>query len=249
MLVNGECEGYHIALATLGRTIPAPPLGGCVIPIVQNYCQMISKGTRVLDIGCGSWSLLKQRCNSVGAHYDGIDVLEEYFGVETVATRIENLAELSFPDDHFDAVIGNQTMEHWGEYGCTLNWGLHQCFRVCKPGGRVCLNVPIYFHGTREFMLGDLDGIRRLFEPFSSETTFEAWGKPCDPLPPVNPFKGYWRHRGKPPYVLDIQAIKNRPLPAGCSNRGAVSGRRAQLQNYPLSYNVYRVLRRLKLLE
>jgi SAM-dependent methyltransferase len=247
-LSGDHCRAHDEALATLGRELPPPPLGACMIPIVENYRSLIRPGMRVLDIGCGAWDFLKRACDEIGATYDGIDVLDEYFAHKTVATRIENLAELSFENDAFDLVVGNQTMEHWGEYGCTLPWGLYQCFRVCKPSGRVHLNVPIHFHGTREFTLGRLDEIRALFAPFSSQVSFEKWGEPCAPLPPAYPFPGYWKLRGKPAYILDIQAVKDRPLPTGYSNAGAASGRRAQLQNYPASYNVYRVLRKCRLL-
>ena len=95
----------------------------------------------------------------LAADYEGVDVLESYFGVPTVATRLENLADLTYPENSFDLVISNQSMEHWGEFGCSLHWGLYQCFRVCKLGGSLCLNVPIYFHGTSDFMLGRLNRI------------------------------------------------------------------------------------------
>jgi SAM-dependent methyltransferase len=242
--VQGHCRAYGKAKAMLGRSLPPPPLGACMIPIVEDYLGFINKGLRVLDIGCGSWDLIKNHCLTLEAGYEGIDVLTDYFGKKTVATRIENLAELSFPDEHFDLVIGNQTMEHWAEHGCSLHWGLYQCFRVCRPHGSILMNVPIHFHGTRPFMLGELGKLKRLFVPFSTQVTFHAWGSPSAPCPPVFPYPGYGVLRKKPAYILDIQAIKDRPLPAGYSNRGATCGRLAQLLNYPLSYNFYRVLRK-----
>lgn len=245
MLVANECSIYATAKEILGREIPPPPLGSCVIPIVENYLHLITKGMRVLDVGCGSWGLIKAYCQSVGADYEAIDTESEYFNKKTVATRIENLAELSFPDEYFDLVIGNQTMEHWGEYGCTLDWGLYQCFRVCKQDGKVLINVPIHFHGTQTFMLGQLEKIKNLFAPFSGQVTFHKWGYPSEPIPSLLPYPGYWVLRNKPAYVLDIQAVKDRKLPSGYNNHGANSGIIAQLLNYPLSYNVYRVLRKV----
>ena len=184
----------------------------------------------------------------MGASYEGIDVQAEYFGRKTVATRLENLAELSYPDAQFDRVIGNQTMEHWGEHGCSLRWGLYQCFRVLKESGELWLNVPIHFHGTSEFMLGRLDRIRELLRPFSNTVTLEKWGTPSDPLPLSFPYPGYWTLRRHPAYVLDIRAVKDRPLPDGYSNRGAASGRLAQMLYYPISYNVFRVLKKVGLI-
>ena len=248
MLQEERCSAYQQAQETLGRPLPPPPLGACVIPIVEQYLTLIGSGMHVLDVGCGSWDWIKCHCEKVGAHYEGVDVASEYFGRKVVSTRLENLAELSFGDEQFDVVIGNQTMAHWAEHGCTLRWGLHQCFRVCKPGGLVLLNTPIHFHGTREFMLGQIDVLRELFRPFSLQVTFEKWGSPSLPLPAYYPLPGYWRLRGKPPYVLDIRAVKDRPLPRGYDNRRATSGRTSQLLNYPLSYNVYRLLRKMRVI-
>lgn len=244
MLVLNKCSAYAKAQEVLGRELPPPPLGACEVPIVEDYLQLIKKGMTVLEIGCGTWNLIKNHCEMIGARYQGIDTETEYFGKKTIATRLENLADLSFPDESFDIVIGNQTMEHWAENGCSLKWGLYQCFRVCKPDGKVLMNVPIHFHGTRTFMLGQIEIIKQLFAPFSEKVLFEKWGHPSDPLPELFPYPGYWVLKDCPSYVLDIQAIKDKPLPENYDNRGATSGQLAQIQNYPFSYNIYRVLRK-----
>lgn len=223
-----------------------PEIAACMVPIIEDYQERIQPGHQVLEIGCGYWSALRDRSEQVGAHWEGIDAVAEYMGRKVVATRVENLADLSFESDRFDFVMGNQTMEHWGEYGCDLSWGLYQCFRVLKPGGTLLLNVPIHFHGTREFMLGDYASLERLFAPFSSQVHFERWAEPRAPLPPCHPFPHYWAFRNRPAYILDVQAVKDRPLPSGYDNRAGCSGARAQLRNRPLSWNVYRVLRKLR---
>ncbi len=246
-LVNNQCLAYEKSKKIIDRPIPPPPLGACALPIVEQYLTMIQPGMHILDIGCGSWELIKNHCENVGAIYEGIDTEPEYYGKKTVATRIENLANLSFPDSYFDIVIGNQTMEHWAENGCTLQWGLYQCFRVCKENGLVLMNVPIYFHGTRIFMLGELDRIRELYDPFSSQISFYEWGKPSEPIPDLYPWPGYVRLHNKPAYVLDIQTVKDRSLPSNYHNRNARKGRWAELVNYPVSFNLYRLLRKLGL--
>ena len=110
MLKANQCSALTRAKETLGRPLPPPPLGACMIPIVESYLSMIEEGTRILDVGCGSWNLIRSHCEKIGAHYEGIDVQPDYFGEKVIATRIENLQELSFPDDHFDVVIGNQIL-------------------------------------------------------------------------------------------------------------------------------------------
>ncbi len=248
MLVNNECSAYPVLQAMLGRPLPTSPLGGCILPIVRGYLHLIKEGMHVLEIGCGSWDIIKRHCENVGAHYEGIDTQTEYFGKKTVATRMENLAELSFADEHFDLLIGNQSMEHWAENGCTLKWGLYQCFRVCKDGGKVLLNVPIHFHGTRIFMLGNLKQLRKLLSPFSSQISFHKWGHIAKPLQPVFPFPGYWMLRDKPAYILDVSAVKNLLLADRNNNRWATSGRLAQLLTHPFSFNLYRLLCKIGLI-
>ena len=217
-----------------------------MIPIVENYCQLIKTGMEVLEIGSGSWDAVKCHCERIGASYEGIDAHTEYFSQKVVATRIENLADLSFPDGKFDCVIGTQSMEHWPEFGCSLGWGLFQCFRVLKPFGRLMLNVPIHFHGARTFLLGEIGEIQKLFKPFSKQISFENWGLPSDPLPPLFSHQEYLPLHNKPVFILDIQAVKDRPMPQGYSNRWAFGGYLGILMNYPLTYNFYRCQKKLR---
>jgi SAM-dependent methyltransferase len=241
-LVDNQCNAHLTAEQNLQRVVPPPPIGGCEVPIVQTYLELIKPGMRVLEVGCGAWGMIRDRCMEVGAHFEGIDAETEYFGVKSVATRFENLADLSFADDSFDLVIGNQTMEHWAEYGCRTEWGLYQCFRVCKPGGQVLLNVPIHYHGTRLFLLGHVDRIHALFEPFSQSIVMEEWGKICTPLPPYHAHPEYSRLKDKSAYNIDIRATKDRSLPQGYSNHGAIAGWQAKYFGNPKSYVLYRLL-------
>jgi SAM-dependent methyltransferase len=245
MLIDDRCRAHEKSEADLGRVSPPPPIGGCEVPIVEQYLPLIQAGMRVLEVGCGAWGLIRDRCAAVGAHYEGIDTVQEYFGVKSVATRFENLAELSFADDSFDLVIGNQTMEHWNEYGCRTDWGLYQCFRVCRPGGQVLLNVPIHYHGTRLFLLGETDKIRDLFTPFSSAITMESWGKDSGPIAPYYAHPNYSRLKNKSAYNLDIRVVKNRPLPTGHTNHGAYGGWKATYLGNPKSYVLHRLLCKL----
>lgn len=245
MLLNGKCQAHVTAKKILKRSLPEPPLGSCFIPIVERYISVIKTRANVLEIGCGTWDRIKNYCIENNIEYEGIDTQKEYFGAPTVATRIENLAKLSYPDNSFDIVLGNQTMEHWAEYGCTLEFGLYQCFRVCKPDGLVMMNVPIHFHGTKAFMNGDLEYIKTVFDKFSDNIVFEKWGFQTTPLPPYFPHPGYKKLENRPAYILDIQARKKSQDIPICTNRGALNGRLAQLLNYPISYNIFRLLRKI----
>jgi SAM-dependent methyltransferase len=201
---------------------------------------------KVLEVGCGTWSRIRDHCLRVGASYEGLDVLPEYYGVPCIATRLENLAALSFRDEEFDLVIGNQTMEHWAEHGCTPQWGLYQCFRVTKPGGSVFLNVPIHFHGTKDFVHGNFDRLQALFGMFSGDIAIESWGNPTAPLAAYFPHPDFVPLKDKPAYVVDIRARRDRQLPTGIRNTLGVQGKLAQMLHYSFSYNVYRVRQRVR---
>jgi SAM-dependent methyltransferase len=99
--------------------IPVNLVRACVVAICQEYSRLIAPGMRVLEIGCGTWSPIRQHCQQFGARWEGIDANEFYYGERTIATRIESVEDLSFPDETFDIVVGNQTLEHWNEFGAS----------------------------------------------------------------------------------------------------------------------------------
>lgn len=240
------CLAYLKNKEELKRPISPAPIGGCVRPIVANYLTKIKPGMHILEIGCGAWSPIKQHCDQVGAQYEAIDFCEEYFGERVVATRIENLAHLSFENESFDMVIGNQSLEHWAENGCTNQWGLYQCFRVCKLGGVVALNVPIHFHGTKFFLHGDFTAIKKLFKPYSDNLSLENWGYPSDPIPATYYHRDIKSLEQSPGYHLDIQAIKTKTArPPFLRNLMGLRGRLSQIFNYSLEFNFYRVRKKL----
>jgi SAM-dependent methyltransferase len=243
-----ECTGYVEFSSTQERELPPAPFSGCIIPITERYKKMIRPGQRVLEIGCGSWSPIKDHCDAIGATYEGIDT-EEYYGTEkSVATRIENLASLSFEDECFDFVFGNQTMEHWEEYGCENIWGLFQCFRVCKFGGTVAQNVPIYFHGTKHFVNGDIERIRDLFSTFSNSVEINSWGMNAAPLPSYYAHPWYPPLRNRNAYTLDIIANKDKYKIGIFFNKKGSTGIIARLQSYSFPYFCYLIIRKLYLL-
>lgn len=246
MRQDHTCLAYIKNKEELKRPISPAPIGGCVRPIVTNYLTQIKPNMRVLEIGCGAWSPIKIHCDEIGAHYEAIDYSKEYFGEPVVATRIENLADLSFENDSFDMVIGNQSLEHWAENGCTNAWGLYQCFRVCKMGGVVALNVPIHFHGTKIFLHGKFDAIQKLFVPHSDKVRLESWGYPSAPIPAVYYHPNIDSLKNSPGYHLDIQATKTKKTnPPVLRNLMGLRGRISQIFNYSLAFNVNRVKKKI----
>jgi ubiquinone/menaquinone biosynthesis C-methylase UbiE len=238
-LVNGECKAHSYAKKNFGRVIPAPPIGACTVQIVKNYTNQIKKGMRVLEVGCGTWSYLRDYCIEVGAYYEGIDTQSEYYGKKTIATRIENLSNLSYQDNYFDLVIGNQTIEHWAEFGCDTSWGLYQCFRVCKINGMVMLNAPIHFHGVKCFLNGDFKYINKIFSRFSNSVVIEKWGAEHYPLDKFITYKDYSKLNKSHAYIIDIQATKNIETLKHSNNRAYLPVRLKRWMNYDLYFLIY----------
>lgn len=213
-----ECRWFNGTTCT--ALLPDWPLSpvnrvrACVVAIGEEYNGLIKPGMHILEIGCGTWSPTREHCLKVGAQWDGIDISPTYYGKPTIATRIESVENLSFPEEIFDLVIGNQTLEHWNEFGCRPEIGLWQCFRVCKPGGVVCLNIPIHFHGSRIFVEGDIPAIKELFQPFASHIEMEDWGRNRTPMEPVDLIPGYPYSGERTTYVLDIRATRAARLPS-----------------------------------
>jgi SAM-dependent methyltransferase len=202
----------------------------------------------VLEIGCGSVSQVRDHFLKIGANWEGIDIQMNYFGHPTIATRIESVEAVSFGDETFDFVIGNQTLEHWDEFGCRPELGLWQCFRVCKPNGIVIMNVPIRFHGSRIFVEGDMIKILDLFNQYSSEIKIDYWHYKSYPLASIDVLEGY---KGKAPrisYILDIRANRN-IWPVSAPKKYIFRSRIIrEIIEHPLGYHWFRINRKLKLI-
>lgn len=58
--------------------------------------------------------------------------------------RNEDLTQLTFPDEHFDAILTFDVLEHVPDYVAALN----ECARVLKSGGRAYITVPFTYEAT-----------------------------------------------------------------------------------------------------
>ena len=106
----------------------------------------VSKGTRVLEIGCGGGGLLRllRERGAVALGVDTLDVALELAkrrgglsGGLTVI-RIDTKGALPFRDGSFDAVVGQHVVEHLADVGVALcEWK-----RLLRSGGRLVLATP-----------------------------------------------------------------------------------------------------------
>ncbi|AXI80867.1 class I SAM-dependent methyltransferase [Peterkaempfera bronchialis] len=101
----------------------------------------VRQGTRVLDVGTGTGTAAAAAC-ARGAAVAAVDAEP---GMVTLAARTAPDAEvrlaalpgLPFPDDAFDAVVGNFVLNHVGRPRAALA----ELHRVTRPGGRIALTV------------------------------------------------------------------------------------------------------------
>lgn len=167
-------EGYYMAgvlpkdkrhslfynfLRKVKRTIFGPPN-----PKFWNFGETRGK---FLDIGCGNGAYESY----VVPRYPGW----EFYGVEPsvssfkIAKTIENfqvfngsVEEARYPDNFFDVILMNHSLEHSLNPTSELN----ECFRILKPGGRLVIGAPNFNCPARKFFgvyWVHLDAPRHLF--------------------------------------------------------------------------------------
>lgn len=141
----------------------------------------IFRGKRVLDMGCGA-SGKSLYYVSVGAEQVvGVDVVPHYkteaeafareLGYEDRFTfLLGDALNLTLPENSFDVVIMNDFMEHIYDPEAALR----EALRVLKPGGRIFVNFPPYFHPTGAHM-SDVIGIPWVHMLFPEKTLIAAY--------------------------------------------------------------------------
>lgn len=108
--------------------------------IVSNY--KINKGSKVLEIGCGTGYMWKNRKSLIGNCFELIlsDFSEEMLAAAknntgdyaNIEYRVIDIQEIPYEDETFDVVIANMMLYHVPD----LNKGLAEIRRVLKKGGR-----------------------------------------------------------------------------------------------------------------
>lgn len=139
------------------------------------------RGKDVLDMGCGA-SGKSLYYLTVGAKtVTGVDVVAHYQAeAEAFAQAlgygdvfrfvVGDATRLPFPGGQFDTVIMNDFMEHVSD----PEGALREAMRLLRPGGRVYVNFPPYYHPTGAHM-SDVIGIPWVHLFFSEKTLIAAY--------------------------------------------------------------------------
>ncbi len=133
------------------------------------------RGVRLLDVATGP-GYVAARAAERGGSVVGLDIAEEMVALASrlhprLAFRVASAEALPFPDDSFDAVVGNFAMLHLAR----PELAVAEFYRVLIPGGRLALTV------------WDAPERARLFGVFLDAVT-EAGADPPEEIPVGPPF-------------------------------------------------------------
>ena len=116
-------------------------------------------GKTVLDMGCGAAGKSLYYLSLGTSSVTGVDIVTHYQNEALdFAQRLgygdrfqfvcASATDLPFDDNSFDVIIMNDFMEHVSEPEAALN----EARRLIKPGGRIFINFPPYYHPSGAHM-------------------------------------------------------------------------------------------------
>ena len=132
-------------------------------------------GDRVLDVGCGTGTYTLPFADRSQATIVGINatptLLERARAALPARVHLAgaDAAALPFPDDTFDAVIGNAILHH-----VSLDETVPEIVRILKPGGRFCFAEPNLLNPHLMVVL-NVPWLRRALDGTPDETAFVRW--------------------------------------------------------------------------
>ena len=133
-----EAAGWEL-VAALYERVWTPMTSQAVDPLLD--AAGVEAGLRVVDVGSGAGEGAA-RATRRGAQATGVDVAGAMVEIATKRhpdTRFveASVTELPFPDESFDAAVGNIVIQHVGE----PERAARELARVLVPGGRVALST------------------------------------------------------------------------------------------------------------
>lgn len=161
---------------------------------VRFYLEKVTKETMfkdrvVLDIGCGAGGKTLYYASQGAKMVYGIDVVAHYEAEANELAKEKGLADrfqfvlgdaaqLPFQENTFDTIIMNDAMEHVDQPLAVLK----ECYRVLKPGGKLYVNFPPYYHPFGAH-LSDAIGFPWVHLFFDEKTLIEVYKEQVKNLP------------------------------------------------------------------
>ena len=151
--------------------------------------QEMFQGKQVLDVGCGAGGKTMYYAAQGVEHIVGMDIVPHYQQQAQALAQelgfadrftfvVGDAAHTDFPDNHFDTIVMNDAMEHVDRPDLVLA----EVRRILKPGGRLYVNFPPYYHPFGAH-LSDLIGIPWVHLFFSEDTLVAAYKQLCQTVP------------------------------------------------------------------
>jgi SAM-dependent methyltransferase len=153
-LFDGKAAAWPSKYAPGGR------LAGRLTQLRDAVTRHVPRGSRVLDLGCGTGELAITVAAS-GMRTTGCDISPEMLRIAETADRPGNIdwvelepgwRILPFRRQAFDAVVASSVFEYVDDPVSVL----HECSRVLRPGGILLCTVPNPRHPVRwlEWLMG-----------------------------------------------------------------------------------------------
>lgn len=151
------------------------PLHNNVTYLNEKFLNSIKQNSSLLEVGCGSNSIFIESKEKKFSRIDGLDIHEKDFrGRNTLANIIGSVSRIPTRSDFYDFCISNQSIEHWFEYSVSLSLGLSEIARVLKKDkGEMIINFPLFLHGKKEFLQGNIEYIFKEISTYFSIKTIQ----------------------------------------------------------------------------
>lgn len=142
---------------------------------VAMLTKSLSADCSVLEIGCGT-GYFTVDIMKTGAEVTAIDISPELLSLarkglpdSRVRFIVEDAHNLSFPDNHFDRIIGSSVLHH-----LDVQRALPEIYRILKPGGMIAFTEP-NMANPQIALQKNIPWLKRKLGDSPDETAFFRW--------------------------------------------------------------------------
>ena len=137
---------------------------------MRRFARETGQGALVLDAGAGRGPYSKLFKH---ARYEAAD-FAQFAERHTPLDYVCDITSIPVEDARFDAIVCNQVLEHLPDPSAALC----ELRRVLKPGGRILLSAPLFYHEHQkpyDFFRYTRFGLRRLFDDAGFDVDSIEW--------------------------------------------------------------------------